>query len=81
VSVQHRGFELEGKGAVGTVSNRCGGVSPGKGTATDRVQGVEGTKMKTCPVCGQPVNEIEGKHYCFRCCSEIKDNGDDDEKT
>ena len=36
---------------------------------------------KMCPDCDQPVDEIEGKYYCFRCCSEIKkerENHDDE---
>jgi len=30
---------------------------------------------KMCPACGQPVNVIDGKRYCFRCCSEVKVKG------
>lgn len=40
----------------------------------------EQTKPKYCPTCGVRLMELEEKHYCFNCCSEIKEEKKEDER-
>lgn len=27
--------------------------------------------VKICPICGIRVSEQEGKHFCYKCCSQV----------
>ncbi len=27
--------------------------------------------VKVCPSCGVRVSELEGKHFCYTCCSHV----------
>lgn len=31
-------------------------------------------------MCNEPVGELEGKHYCFCCCSEVEPQEENDQK-